>query len=156
MRLTRYTDYGLRVLMYVGSHPDETVSTTELARSLRVSRNHLLKVVNRLCELGWLHAKRGPSGGVSFSALSENVTVGEIVRTLESQLDLVECFSPASNTCPLLPACRLAPLLKRAQDAFLAELDGVTLSDLVARPDELRTVTSLPETSTTRRRPRSD
>jgi Rrf2 family nitric oxide-sensitive transcriptional repressor len=137
--------------MYVGSHPDETVSTADLARALRVSRNHLLKVVNRLCEVGWLHAKRGPRGGVSFAARSESVTVGEVVRTLERQLDLVECFSPQSNTCPLLPACRLAPLLRRAQEAFLAVLDEVTLGDLVARPAELRAVATLLDLPTSRR-----
>jgi Rrf2 family nitric oxide-sensitive transcriptional repressor len=156
VQLTRYTDYGLRVLMLVASRPDETVSTTDLARALRVSRNHLLKVVNRLCELDWLQAKRGPSGGVSFAARSESITVGEIVRTLESQLDLVECFSPRTNTCPLLPACRLAPLLRRAQEAFLAVLDEVTLGDLVARPAELRAVTMLLETGSAGRRSREE
>lgn len=150
MHLTRYTDYGLRTLMYVGSHPHETISTTDLAKALRVSRHHLLKVVHRLCELGWLQAKRGPNGGISFVERSAGVTVGEVVRELENQLDLVECFSSESNTCPLLPACRLAPLLKRAQDAFLGVLDELTLGDLVARPAELRAVTTLLELPSTR------
>lgn len=131
MRLTQYTDFGLRTLMYVASHKQDPVTTAELARALNVSRNHLLKVVHRLCELGWLQTKRGPSGGVRFVPESASVRVGDIVRALESQMDLVECFALDSNTCPLLPRCRLAPLLRRAQDAFLAELDETTLGELV-------------------------
>lgn len=133
MRLTQYTDNGLRVLMYVRNHRDAPVTTTELARVLGVSRNHLLKVVRRLCDLGWLQAKRGPSGGVTFAEASASATVGEIVRSLESQLDIVECFDLESTTCPLLPYCRLAPLLRRAQHAFMAELDAVTLDELTWR-----------------------
>ena len=131
MRLTQYTDYGLRVLMYVSCHRDDTVTTAQLAKVLGVSRHHLLKVVRRLIEQGWLHARRGPTGGVSFAADSGSVTVGEIVRTLETHLDLVECFAPDTNTCPLFPGCRLAPLLHRAQAAFLRELDAVTLQELM-------------------------
>jgi Rrf2 family nitric oxide-sensitive transcriptional repressor len=133
LRLTQYTDNGLRVLMYVGNHRDAAVTTAELARVLGVSRNHLLKVVRRLCDLGWLQAKRGPSGGVSFAEASASLTVGEVVRRLESQLNIVECFDLESNTCPLLPHCRLAPLLRRAQQSFLAELDAVTLGELTWR-----------------------
>lgn len=117
--------------MYVGSNRDDLVTTAQLAQALNVSRHHLLKVVHRLCELGWLRAKRGPAGGVGFASESASVSVGDVVRALESQLDLVECFALDSNSCPLLPRCRLAPLLQRAQDAFIAELDEVTLGELV-------------------------
>ncbi|MGH0034171.1 MAG: RrF2 family transcriptional regulator [Myxococcota bacterium] len=142
MRLTQYADYGLRVLMYAGAQPDRTLPSAEIARALGVSRNHLLKVVQELCRQGWLETRRGPSGGVHFLPETANVTVGEVIRRLEPQLDIVECFDRDTNTCPLLVACRLAPLLGRARDAFLAELDATTVGDLLVRPSDLRRAVS--------------
>lgn len=138
MRLTSYADYGLRVLMVLASRADDRLITTEIAEALGVSRNHLLKVVNRLCDLGWVEAKPGPSGGVRFAPEARDVTVGEVVRRLEARLEIVECFAPETNACPIAPVCRLAPLLRRASEAFLAELDAVRLGELVPRPRELR------------------
>lgn len=138
MRLTQFTDYGLRVLMYLATREDGHVTTEELAQLFNVSWNHLLKVVHRLCELGYVEAKRGAQGGVRILPGTWDVTVGEIVRNLESQLDLVECFDERTNSCPITSVCRLAPLLERATTAFLRELDGTRLRDLVVRPAEMR------------------
>ena len=135
MRLTQHVDYGLRVLMYLASRPGEYATSAALAKIFGVSHHHLLKVVHRLCELGWVDAKRGPTGGVSFNPGTGDVTVGEVVRALEPQHALVECFAPETNTCPLSDACRLAPLLMRANDAFLRELDGTPLRDIATPPD---------------------
>ncbi|MEW6272514.1 MAG: Rrf2 family transcriptional regulator [Thermodesulfobacteriota bacterium] len=140
MRLTQHVDYGLRVLMYLASRPGEYATSAELAKVFRVSHNHLLKVVHRLCELGYVDAKRGPTGGVSFRPSTADVTVGEVVRHLEPQHALVECFDPAVNTCPITRFCGLAPLLKRANDAFLRELDRTTLGELATPPGALRSI----------------
>jgi Rrf2 family nitric oxide-sensitive transcriptional repressor len=130
MRLTQHADYGLRVLMYLASRPGEYATSADLAKTFGVSHHHLLKVVHRLCELGWVDAKRGPTGGVSFLPSTGDVTVGEVVRALEPQHALVECFDPTTNTCPMSGTCGLAPLLTRANEAFLRELDGTPLRDI--------------------------
>lgn len=136
MRLTQFTDYGLRVLMYLASREDEFVTTEVLAGVFRVSQEHLLKVVRRLCDLGYIEAKRGAHGGVRFVPSTRESSVGSIVRNLEPQL-LVECFDPASNTCPILPICGLSSLLMRANDAFFEELESVRIGELV-RPSSMR------------------
>lgn len=138
MRLTSHTDFGLRTLMYLASRPGERATTTEVAEALQIPRNHLLKVVQRLSELGWIEAKRGPAGGIRFADQTDRVTVGEVVRGLEQSLAIVECFRPESNRCPIDEVCRLAPLLHRARDAFLAELDEVTIGELVPRRGRAR------------------
>ncbi len=131
MRLTHFSDYGLRVLMYLASRPGEHVASADMARHFNVSWNHLLKVVRRLSELGFVEAKRGPHGGVKLMPTGLDVTVGEIVRNLEPQGELVECFNEETNSCPLVQGCRLAPLLDRANSAFLGVLDEVRVRDLV-------------------------
>ncbi len=138
MRLTQHADYGLRVLMYLASRPGEYATSAELAKVFGVSHNHLLKVVRRLCELGYVDAKRGPTGGVSFLPGTENVTVGEVVRALEPQHALVECFDPETNTCPMTGMCGLQPLLRNANEAFLRVLDGTTLGEIAAPAARLR------------------
>jgi Rrf2 family nitric oxide-sensitive transcriptional repressor len=153
MRLTQFTDYGLRVLTYLASRDGEHVTTEDLSTLFNVSWDHLLKVVRRLCELGYVEAKRGPSGGVRFVPATREVTVGEVVRNLESQLEIVECFDERTNTCPVTSICRLAPVLRRASGAFLRELDQVRIGDLVPRPSELRSVLRSPPRARADRRP---
>ena len=131
MRLTHFSDYGLRVLMYLASRDGDHVTSADMARRFNVSWNHLLKVVRRLSELGYVEAKRGPHGGVRLTPAGLDVTVGEIVRNLEPRGELVECFNEETNTCPLVQGCRLAPLLDRASAAFLHVLDEVRVRDLV-------------------------
>ena len=133
MRLNRQTDFGLRTLMYLGTQQDRWVTTAEIAQALSVPRNHLLKVVNRLIEHGWIEGKRGPSGGVRFNTQSLELSAGEVIRKLEKSFTLVECFDTHTNTCPLVGPCRLAPALGKAQEAFLEELDGVTIKSLLPK-----------------------
>lgn len=123
--------------MYLGGQPDDRLTTAELADALGVAQNHLRKVVQRLSELGWVEARPGPSGGIRFAPKANEVRVGDIIRGLESHLAIVECMAPKNKPCPLESICRLAPLLQRARDSFLAELDEVTLGELVPRPREL-------------------
>ena len=131
MHLNRQTDFGLRALMFLASRPNEWITTAEIAITLRISRNHLLKIINRMIELHWVEGKPGRSGGVRFVAATATVSVGTVVRGLEQSLALVECFNSDDNNCPLTPTCKLAPLLYKARNAFLAELDNVTISQLL-------------------------
>ena len=123
--------------MYLGTKPDCWVTTAQIARALNVPRNHLLKVVNRLIEYGWLEGKRGPSGGVRFHARTLELSAGEVVRKMEQSLTLVECFDSDTNSCPLIGPCRLAPALAKAQKAFLEELDTVTIKSLLPKNNEI-------------------
>lgn len=120
--------------MYLGGQPDQRFTTAEIAAALGVPRNHLRKVVQRLSVLGWVEARPGPRGGVRFAPEAHEVRVGDVIRKLESHLAIVECFAPKESDCPMGPICRLAPLLQRARDAFLAELDAVTLGEIMPRP----------------------
>ncbi len=130
MRLTQFTDYGLRVLMYVASREGEYVPTERIAKIFSISQDHLLKVVRRLADLGHIEAKRGARGGVRFQPSARDATVGEVIRNLEPQL-LVECFDPNVNQCPIAEVCGLSSLLRRADAAFYRELDRVRIGELM-------------------------
>lgn len=137
MKLTQHTDYAIRVLMFASGRwlrdgPEALSSIREIADGFGISENHLMKVVHRLAQEGLLHTQRGRGGGLRLARDPAATTVGEVVRIIEDDLTLVECFGPAS-TCPLTAGCQLAGALDRARTAFLAELDGVTLAQLVPR-----------------------
>ena len=134
MRLTRHTDNALRCLTVLALHPDRPVTCAEIARRMRMSSNHLFKVVGRLGELGYVHTQRGRHGGVRLARAAAQIRVGRVVRETEESFALVECFSPDTCQCPIAPACTLASTLDRALKAFLAVLDDVTLADLVRQP----------------------
>lgn len=127
MRLKSYTDYALRVLMHLAAQPDRLASIAEMARTYRISHNHLTKVVHDLRKQGYLDAVRGRSGGVRLGRPATEITVGEIVRHTEAGFDLVDCAS-----CVIAPACSLTAALHEARAAFMAVLDRYTLADLVA------------------------
>lgn len=137
MRLTHFTDYGLRVLMYLASRDGDCIPTAEIAKRFAVSEEHLVKVVRRLSELGYVEPKRGPHGGIRLLPATREVTVGEVVRNLEPQV-LVECFDAMSSSCPIASICGLAPLLRRAATAFMRELDEVSVGELTPRSAQLR------------------
>lgn len=134
MRLSDYTDYTLRVLMYCAMHPERLVTIAEMADAHQVSKNHLMKIVNDLARLGLLETTRGRGGGLRLLLAPELIRLGDVVRAAETDFRMVECFDPASDTCTLSAACQLKGVLHRALAAYLAELDGVTLADLVAAP----------------------
>lgn len=131
MRLAEYTDYTLRVLMYCASHPGQTVTIGELAERHRVSKNHLMKVVNALARQGLVETVRGRGGGLRLARDPATIRVGDVVRASETDFRLVECFDPASNACSLAPGCRLRRVFRTALDAYFRELDAATLADLV-------------------------
>ena len=133
MRLTLWTDYSLRVLLFCAAHDgrDHPVTITEIQQAHGISRHHLTKVVMSLAALGYLSTTRGRGGGLRLLASAASTTVGDIVRHTETDFRLVECFDAASNTCVLDGHCRLKFVLQDAHARFLEALDAVTLKDLV-------------------------
>ncbi len=144
MHLTQFSDYGLRLVLHLACHPDRLVSVEEVARAFRISRHHLVKVAGTLVDLRVIEAQRGRGGGMRLAMAPEKINVGWLVRQTEPHFDLVECFDPASNTCPIARACDLKRVLMRAQQAFLGVLDGYTLEQLLTRRDELYAILSAP------------
>ena len=134
MKLTRYTDYALRVLMHLAARPDQLATIGEIARTYRISQNHLMKVVHDLRKAGFLDAVRGRSGGIRLARPPSEINGGVVVRHTEEDFDLVECGS-----CIIAPACGLVGVLCEALGAFMRTLDGYSLADLVAhRAEALR------------------
>lgn len=138
MRLTMHTDYALRLLMHLALAPDRLVTISEVAGAYAISRNHLVKVAHELGKEGFVEAVRGRGGGLRLARLPEQIGIGEVVRAMEEDFRIVECFDRKINACCIAPACRLKHLLADALNAWLAVLDGATLADLVARPAPLR------------------
>jgi len=134
MRLTRHTDYALRVLMYAGARNDRLVTITEVANAFRISRNHLVKVVNNLGHQGYLQTVRGKGGGMRLNKDPQAISVGKVVRAMEEHLDIIDC---AGSECPILAPCKLRTALGEARDAFMQVLDGYTLADLVANQADI-------------------
>lgn len=138
MRLTKQTDYALRVLIHVGLHEGERVRLADIAETFTISRNHLMKVVHRLGSLGYIRTLRGRNGGLLLARPAEAIRVGDVVRDLEDDLRLVECFPASSSACRIEPACALKRSLEDAMQAFLDVLDQVNLSDLLKSSHSLR------------------
>lgn len=129
MRLTAFTDYGLRALMRLAGEPERSFSTGEIATEFGISRHHLTKVVRNLATGGFVTTQRGAGGGFRLTRSANAITLGEVVRTLEQRHALVECFREDGGACVLTPHCRLKPKLAKAQEAFLRELDATTLAE---------------------------
>ncbi|MBN9089382.1 MAG: Rrf2 family transcriptional regulator [Reyranella sp.] len=133
MRLTAYTDFGLRALMRLAGEPERSFTTDEIAGEFAISRHHLIKVVRGLAEAGYVTTQRGAGGGFRLARSAEAITLGEVVRDLEEDQALVECFRADGGACVLTPRCRLKKRLAAARQAFLDELDSTTLADCVYR-----------------------
>lgn len=129
MQLTSFTDYGLRALMRLAGEPDRTFTTDEIAIEFGISRHHLIKIVRRLGEAGYVTTRRGAGGGFRLARSAEVITVGEVVRALEARFPLVECFRNDGGACVLTPKCRLKRHLAAAREAFFRELDRTTLAE---------------------------
>ncbi|PWE31270.1 Rrf2 family transcriptional regulator [Maritimibacter sp. 55A14] len=136
MRLTSFTDFGLRVLMRMAGEPERPFTTAELANEFRISRNHLAKVISALSAGGYLETRRGGGGGAVLARRPGDIRLGDVVALLEADQALVECFLPGGKACTLLPACRLKARLAQAQASFIADLNRGTLADCVYRPVE--------------------
>ena len=132
MRLADYTDYTLRVLMDCAAHPDRLITIAEIADRHGVSKNHLMKIVNDLARQGVIGTTRGRGGGLRLLKQADDIRVGDIVRSCETDFRLVECFDRDTNTCALAPTCRLKGLFGSALQAYFKELDAATLADIAA------------------------
>ncbi len=137
MRLTRFSDNALRCLMVLGLEPNQCITVHVIATRMNMSYEHLVKIVQRLAELGYVETVRGRNGGVRLARAAETIRLGELVRQTEENLTLVECFDPATNTCPIAPACTLSGMLDQALHAFLAVLDSKTLADALGPREQL-------------------
>jgi Rrf2 family nitric oxide-sensitive transcriptional repressor len=140
MQLTLYTDYSLRVLLYLGVNPQRMSTITDIAQSYGISRNHLVKVVHNLATQGFIHSTRGRGGGITLARPAAEINIGDVVRHTEVSFDLVECFDRERNTCPIAAACILKSGLYEAQRAFMGVLDRYTLADVLENKDWLRSV----------------
>jgi Rrf2 family nitric oxide-sensitive transcriptional repressor len=136
VRLTTFTDYALRVLLYVATAPEGRGRIADIAKTYRISEHHLVKVVHYLGKEGLLSNSRGRGGGLRLARPAREINVGHVVRVAERPSALVECFDP-SGSCAITNACGLARVLSRAHDAFYEVLDGYTLEDLLARPQRM-------------------
>ena len=139
MQFTKFSDYALRVLMYAHAAGGRRVTIEEMAASYRISRAHLMKVVNSLTRAGYLTAVRGRSGGLVLARPAEDIRLGEVVRATEPDFSIVECFS-TSNQCVLTDCCRLPRILNEALRAFLSVLDRHTLASIALKPKDFRAV----------------
>lgn len=138
MKLTLFSDYSLRILMFAALRDDKQFSVDEVAQVYGLSRHHAAKAVNFLTQRGYLRAQRGRGGGIQLGRDPQEICVGKLMREMENNSPLVECFDVATNTCPLIQACALKHALGQAWAAFFNTLDGYTLADLVRKPGSLR------------------
>jgi Rrf2 family nitric oxide-sensitive transcriptional repressor len=134
MRLTAFTDYTLRTLMYLGTHRDQLVTIQEIADLHNISKNHLMKVVHQLGMTGMVETVRGRNGGLRLALEPADINIGEVVRIAENDFYMAECFDGESNQCIFNSACVLKGALIGATDAYLKVLDKFTLKQLIARP----------------------
>ncbi|MDO8300532.1 Rrf2 family transcriptional regulator [Lacisediminimonas sp.] len=144
MRLTDYTDYALRTLMYLGLHREQLVTIREISDAYGISNNHLTKVVHQLGLSGMVQTMRGRGGGLRLAMEPGDINLGAVVRLTEPDFNMVECFDPVRNDCVLAPTCQLKDVLRQATQAWLAVLDGVTLDQILSDPKGLRHSVALP------------
>jgi len=131
MELTKYTDYSLRTLIYLGTKADDLVTVDEIADVYGISRHHVAKAVLHLSQMQVIQTTRGRSGGMRLACDPKEINLGQIVRRTEPHMNLLECFDVEINTCPLSAACTLKKALYQARRAFMDVLDGYTLADVL-------------------------
>lgn len=145
MRLTRHTDYALRVLMQAGLSDGRLIRISDIADTFAISRNHLTKIVHRLGARGYLETVQGRQGGIRLARPPDSIVVGRVVRDFEEGFALVECFDRDRCACRIQPVCVLRDTLGEALNSFLAVLDGVTLADLLAPRRRLHALLTVPQ-----------
>jgi Rrf2 family transcriptional regulator, nitric oxide-sensitive transcriptional repressor len=133
MRMTAFTDFGLRALILLADRPEEVLSAAAIADHFNVSRHHMAKVLQELAGAGYVESIRGPQGGVRLARDARDIRIGDVVRSLDKDQPLVDCFRKDGGDCVLLPRCRLKAMLARAKQGFLRELDRFTLSDCLEK-----------------------
>ncbi len=137
MKLTAYSNYALRSLQLAALSAPERIKVDDVVRAHGLARPHIVKVVHQLGRAGYLETLRGRGGGFRLARPADAIVIGDVVRLTEGPLDLVECFNPEKNTCPLIGICKLSRALQKATKAFMAVLDDLTLADIAANKGEL-------------------
>ncbi|HEY6882185.1 MAG TPA: Rrf2 family transcriptional regulator [Polyangiales bacterium] len=137
VQLTLFSDYALRTLLYLGSHPGQVVPSSQISDAFGVSSDHMAKVTKWLTQQGYVTAQRGKSGGLTLARDPGSIRVGQLVCETEPHMNLLECFDRENNSCPLTPACKLKRALAEARSAFVAALDAYTLADLLSNRAQL-------------------
>jgi Rrf2 family nitric oxide-sensitive transcriptional repressor len=140
MRLTTFTDYSLRVLIYLGTHGKQQAAIGEIALAYGISKNHLMKVILFLADEGYVVTARGKGGGVRLQRDPDRIRIGEVVRKSEADSVLVECYSPETSECRIERSCLLRGAFQKAVQAFYAVLDTYTLADLVVNHTTLESL----------------
>ena len=143
MRLTVYTDYAFRLLMYLALREERLTTISEVSASYGISRNHLMKVAYNLAAAGYIKTVRGRGGGLKLAKASRSIGLGDVVRCTEPDMALVGCLEPIEEPCVIGRCCVLRGALQRARDAFLHLLDGYSLADLVRPRSRLRTMLAI-------------
>lgn len=141
MQLKSYTDYSLRMLIYLGLNAGRMVTIAEVAENFDISKNHLMKVAQRLSALGYVRSLPGKRGGMMLNRDASDIRLGDVVRSMESNFELAECFGVNKRVCSISPACTLKGILDDALRQFLANLDRYTLADLLVHKTELMRLT---------------
>jgi Rrf2 family transcriptional regulator, nitric oxide-sensitive transcriptional repressor len=154
MKLTAFTDYSLRVLIYLAAQPAERATIAQIAAAFRVSEHHLVKVVHFLGKQGWLANVRGKGGGLELGEAPDRIVIGQVVRATEGDAVVAECFGETSD-CQIAPNCRLRGVLHEAVNAFHAVLDRYTLQDLVNNRQQLARMLFLDNATASRKGARS-
>lgn len=139
MKLTAYSNYALRSLQLAALRAPDLIRVDDVVRVHGLARPHIVKIVHELGRAGFVKTQRGRGGGFRLARPAEEIVVGDVIRLTEGPLDVVECFNPTSNTCPLIGICRLSRGLHEATRAFMAVLDDLTLADISANRDQLLT-----------------
>jgi len=147
MRLSLQTDYALRALMYLAAK-DGHHSIADIARGYRISKNHMMKVAQRLVAEGYVKSVRGRSGGLMLARPAKEINVGTLVRTVENIGGFVACFEPLGRGCVVTPVCGLRHALEGGIAAFMAHLDRFTIADLIADPEAFRAALDTAELAT--------
>lgn len=143
MRLTFFTDYCLRALMYLSQHPDKNCTAREIAENYNISLNHTVKVMHRLSQLGYIESTKGKGGGVKLKKKPKEINIWELVKALEPDFTIVECFSQGHNSCRLISVCGLKSILQEALKSFAETLAKYTIADAIRHPQFLDAVLSI-------------
>ena len=144
VRLTVYTDYSLRTLLYLALRDADYLATIqEIADTYNISKNHLMKVTYDLGKLGYIETIRGRGGGIRLAVDPSSITIGQVVRQTEDDFNIVECFNQEQNLCIISPACKLKHILYDAMQAYLNVIDQYTLADVAQNKDELLEILKL-------------
>ena len=131
MQLSLRSDYSLRVLVYLGTHPDRVVTTREVSIAYGISKHHLVRIIQLLAEYRYVHVHAGRSGGITLAREPQQISLGDVVRDSEPNMRLVECFDRATNTCRIAPCCGLKGMLREALESFITTLNRYTLADVL-------------------------